>query len=128
MEIQLTEDQKELLRQADLRLMTLYMLPDICEALLQDILDYRKKAGVRGFKFEQKKYWNAFQKDAYNLRKAMKSDDEQISASYADMCDLIQNLILLIIDRCGKDDMNTLMRFISYMKSFPSRRNIELTI
>lgn len=125
MEIQLTKAQEEMLYQANVRLTTLYMLPDICEALLQDILDYRKKAGVHGFKFEQKKYWNAFKKDSYNLRKVMKTAPENVRESYADMCELIQDAILLMIDRCGEGDIQLLFRFIDYLRSFPSKRHIE---
>lgn len=51
MELKLTKAQEEALYQANIRLTTLYLLPDICESLMADILDYRKKAGVMGFKF-----------------------------------------------------------------------------
>ena len=42
-ELQLTEAQEKALYQANIRLTILYLLPDICEALMQDIMDYRKK-------------------------------------------------------------------------------------
>lgn len=126
MEEQLTEYQKENLRQAELRLTTLYTLPDICEALMQDVIDYRKKAGFKGFKYEQKKYWNALLKDAYNLRKVMKGANEEMRTSYADVCDLLQTIILLTIDRNGDGDAKVAEKIIDYIKSFPSKRNMNI--
>lgn len=126
MEEQLTEYQKENLRQAELRLTTLYTLPDICEALMQDVIDYRKKAGFKGFKYEQKKYWNAFLKDAYNLRKVMKGANEEMRTSYADVCDLLQTIILLTIDRNGDGNAKVAERIIDFIKSFPSKRNMNI--
>jgi hypothetical protein len=125
-ELQLTEDQEKALYQANIRLTVLYLLPDVCEALMQDILDLRKKAGVRGMKFEQKKYWNAFFKDSYNLRKVMKTSPKEIQSAFADSCELIQTLILAAIDRCGDADAPLMFKFIDYIKSFPSKRGIEI--
>jgi len=127
MDTQLNDTQLENLRQAELRLTTLYTLPDICEALMQDVIDYRKKAGFKGFKYEQKKYWNAFLKDAYNLRKVMKGANEEMRTSYADVCDLLQTIILLTIDRNGDGNAKVAERIIDYIKSFPSKRNIEIS-
>ena len=125
-QLKLTASQKIVLYQANIRLTILYLLPDICEALMQDILDLRKKAGVKGMKFEQKKYWNAFFKDSYNLRKVMKSSPEEIQSAFADSCELLQTLLLAAIDRCGDADAPLMFRFIDYVKSFPSKRGIEI--
>ena len=125
-ELQLTEAQEKALYQANIRLTILYLLPDICEALMQDIMDYRKKAGVKGMKYEQKMYWKAFFKDCYNLRKVMKTSPEQVRSAFADSCDLLQTLILAAIDRCGDTDAPLMFRFIEYVESFPSKRGIEI--
>lgn len=125
MELKLTKAQEEALYQANIRLTTLYLLPDICESLMADILDYRKKAGVMGFKFEQKMHWKAFAKDVYNLRKVMKTASDDVQSSYGDVSDLMQTLLLKVIDRCGENDLSTLLRFLEYIDSFPSKRNIE---
>lgn len=125
MEFKLSEEQKKLLYQSDIRLTVLYLLPDICESLMADILDYRKKAGVKGLKFEQKMYWKAFAKDVYNLRKVMNTAPEDAQSSYGDASDLLLTLLLKVVDRCGENDLGTLMRFIEYIESFPSKRNIE---
>lgn len=127
MDIQLNDTQIENLRQAELRLTTLYTLPDICEGLMQDVIDYRKKAGFKGFKYEQKKYWNAFLKDAYNLRKVMKGANEEMRTSYADVCDLLQTILLLIVDRSGDCDVEVYNKLVDFIKSFPSKRNMEIS-
>ena len=125
MEFKLSKEQEDALYQSNIRLTTLYLLPDICESLMADIMDYRKKAGVKGFKFEQKMYWKAFAKDVYNLRKVMRTAPDDAQASYGDVSDLLLTLLLKVIDRCGEGDLSTLFRFLEYIDSFPSKRNIE---
>ena len=122
---QLTEKQKNALYQANIRLTILYMFPDICETLMADILDYRKEAGYPGFKFEQKKYWNALYKDMYNLRKIMKNAPDNIQESYGNVCEVLHDLILKAIDKCDENGLPTMLRFLEYIDSFPSKRNIE---
>ena len=103
-ELNLTKAQEKALYQANIRLTILYLLPDICEALMQDILDYRKKAGVRGFIYEQKMYWKAFFKDCYNLRKVMKTSPEEIQSAFSDSCEMIQTLILEKYEQTSLED------------------------
>ncbi len=125
-ELNLTKAQEKALYQANIRLTILYLLPDICEALMQDILDYRKKAGVKGFIYEQKMYWKAFFKDCYNLRKVMKTSPEEIQSAFSDSCEMIQTLILSAIDRCSNADAPLMGEFIEHIKSYPSKRDIEI--
>jgi hypothetical protein len=70
-------------------------------------------------------YWKAFAKDVYNLRKVMNTAPEDAQSSYGDASDLLLTLLLKVVDRCGENDLGTLMRFIEYIESFPSKRNIE---
>ena len=120
------ENKEEKLKQANIRLAILYTLPDICESLLLSVLEYREKAGLKGLKFEQKKYWNAFKKDCYNLRSVMHSTDINTQSSYADTCELLERLILTAIDRCADKDIPLMYRFLEYIESFPSKRGMEI--
>ena len=122
----MTEAQQKALYQANSRLTLLYALVDVCEALLTDLQEYQKKAGCQ-LKYEQKMYWKAFLKSCYNLRKVMKTAPEDYRESYANVCDLLQDLFLFTIDRC--DDvkgLDTLLKVIEYVKAFPSVRGIEI--
>ena len=122
----MTKAQEEALYQANIRLTVLYLLPDVCETIMKDFLDYRKKAGAGGLKFEQKRAWNALFKNVTTLRETMKIHSEDVQASYGDVCDVLHDLIMLAIDRCGERDFQTMLRFIDYIQSFPSKRNIEI--
>lgn len=120
------EEQQQAYYQANVRLTLLYALPDICEALLKDMEDYQKKAGTT-LRYEQKMYWKAFLKSSYNLRKVVKPASEAYRISYANVCDLLQTLFLSVIDRCDDvEGIDILNNIISYIQSFPSKRNIEI--
>lgn len=121
----MTEEQEKAFYQANLRLTILYILPDICESLMQDIEDYRKDAGVPAMRFMEKKNWKAFFKAARELRSIIRTMPEDIQVSYADVCDMLQKLILVAIDRCSENSGSTTMqKFVEYIKSFPSERGI----
>ena len=120
----LSDEQREALRQADVRLSILYIFPDICESLIADIEEYHKKLGI-GFRYEEKKLWNIFKKAAYNLRTTIKQMPDEYKWSYAESCEYIQTLVMKAIDRCGDRDAATMQRFIDYISSFPSKRGIE---
>ena len=100
-------------------------LPDICESLLLDVAEYQKKAQIEELKFEQKKYWKAFLADSRKLSKVVRSLPEEYQYSYAETCEAIETLLLKAIDRVGNDDLDLIHKFIKYIESFPSKRNIE---
>ena len=112
--------------QADVRLLLLYMLPDICECLIADIDDYRKKAEAPPLQFKKKLAWKAFFKASGELRGFINQEDYDYQESYSDMCDLFQTLLLSAIDRCNDSNTVNLRRFIEYIQSFPSIKNIEI--
>lgn len=120
----LTEEQREALHQADVRLSLLYIFPDICEALIADIEEYHKKLHM-SFKYEDKRLWNIFKKASYNLRSTMKTLPEDYRTSYAETCEYLQTLVMKAVDRCGDKDFALMQRFIDYISSFPSKRGIE---
>lgn len=112
--------------QADIRLLLLYMLPDICECLIADIDDYRKKAEAPPLQFQKKLAWKAFFKSSGELRGLLSQEDYDTQESFAEVCDLLQTLLLSAIDRCDENNSAKLRRFIEYIQSFPSIRNIEI--
>lgn len=121
----MTKEQEEAFYQANVRLTVLYILPDICEALMVDIEDYRKEAGVPAMRFMEKRNWRAFFKASRELRSVIRTTSNSIQSSYADVCDMVEQLLMVAIDRCGENSGSiTMQKFIDYIKTFPSERGI----
>ena len=112
--------------QGNIRLTLAYMLADICEAMLADSEDYRKKAGLPGLRYEQKLYWKGFFKNATALRRSMATTRDN-EFYYADTCEVFQDIFLALADRCGEaEEDNPIIKVQEFILSFPSKRNIEL--
>ncbi len=121
----MTEKQEKAFYQANIRLTILYILPDICEALMQDIEDYRKDAGIPAMRFMEKKNWKAFFKASRDLRSIMRDMPEQVQVSYADVCEMLQKLLMVAVDRCSENTGSEMMqKFIDFIETFPSERGI----
>lgn len=121
----MTEEQEKSFYQANIRLTILYILPDICEALMQDIEDYRKDAGIPAMRFMEKKNWKAFFKASRDLRSVIRDMPEQVQVSYADVCEMLQKLLMVAVDRCSENTGSEMMqKFIDFIETFPSERGI----
>lgn len=121
----MTEEQEKSFYQANIRLTILYILPDICEALMQDIEDYRKDAGAPPMRFTEKKNWKAFFKASRDLRSVIRDMPEQVQVSYADVCEMLQKLLMVAVDRCSENTGSEMMqKFIDFIETFPSERGI----
>lgn len=121
----MTEKQEKAFYQANIRLTILYILPDICEALMQDIEDYRKDAGIPAMRFMEKKNWKAFFKASRDLRSVIRDMPEQVQVSYADVCEMLQKLLMVAVDRCSENTGSEMMqKFIDFIETFPSERGI----
>lgn len=121
----MTEEQEKSFYQANIRLTILYILPDICEALMQDIEDYRKDAGIPAMRFMEKKNWKAFFKASRDLRSVIRDMPEQVQVSYADVCEMLQKLLMVAVDRCSENTGSDMMqKFIDFIETFPSERGI----
>lgn len=122
----MTELQQKALHQADIRLVLVYALADICESLLKDMEDYQRKAGT-ALRYEQKQKWNAFLKSANNVRQIVRATTDGFKESYANVCELLEITLLHIIDKCDSEDgTKTISKIISYIDSFPSVRGVEI--
>lgn len=121
----MTEEQEKAFYQANIRLTILYILPDICEALMKDIEDYRKDAGIPAMRFMEKKNWKAFFKASRDLRSVIRDMPEQVQVSYADVCEMLQKLLMVAVDRCSENTGSEMMqKFIDFIETFPSERGI----
>lgn len=121
----MTEEQEKSFYQANIRLTILYILPDICEALMQDIEDYRKDAGIPAMRFMEKRNWKAFFKASRDLRSVIRDMPEQVQVSYADVCEMLQKLLMVAVDRCSENTGSEMMqKFIDFIETFPSERGI----
>lgn len=120
------EERKNLIFQSNIRLLLLYILPDICEALMVDIEGYRKKALVPPLKFKDKIAWKGLFKSIGELHTLITDTNIGVQESYAETCDYFQQLLLYALDRCSGEDIRDMQQFIDYIKSFPSKRHIEI--
>ncbi len=112
--------------QANVRLSLAFILTDICESLLLDIKEYRDKAKLPGLRYEQKMFWKAFLRDSRNLRRALDSDNTENATEYANVCEMLEVLILTAIDRCSDDSNENMVEFIEHIRTYPSIRNMEI--
>lgn len=112
--------------QANVRLSLAFILTDICESLLLDIKEYRDKAKLPGLRYEQKMFWKAFLKDSRNLNKALSSNNVENAIEYANVCEMLEVLLLTVIDRCGDESNETLVEFLEHIRTYPSVRNLEI--
>lgn len=123
----MTKEEKDLIMyQANVRMTILYMLPDICEALMVEIEDYRKKAGLHPLRFKDKLAWKGFFKYSRELREVIQGMNLDVQSSFADSCDSLQRLMLYAIDRVGEDNPEAMTEIIDIIKEYPSKRNIEI--
>ena len=112
--------------QANVRLSLAFILTDICESLLLDIKEYRDKAKLPGLRYDQKMFWKAFLRDSRNLRRALDSDNTENATEYANVCEMLEVLILTAIDRCSDDSNENMVEFIEHIRTYPSIRNMEI--
>ena len=112
--------------QANVRLSLAFILTDICESLLLDIKEYIFFFFFSGLRYEQKMFWKAFLRDSRNLRRALDSDNTENATEYANVCEMLEVLILTAIDRCSDDSNENMVEFIEHIRTYPSIRNMEI--
>lgn len=100
-----------------------FVLLDMLETSLLNANECLKKEGCE-LRHESKRNFNnaiaAIKKLKGHVNKC--SNDMQIN--YGNDSDILYNTLLLLIDRCGEDDIK-LFQFYNYIKSFPSKNIIE---
>lgn len=103
-----------------------FVLTDVLETNLLDMQQEFKKQGFE-LRHDAKRNFNT----AIAAIKRLKSDVNHCSDStqenYGNDSDMVNAMLLTLIDRCGDDD-EFAFKLFNYIKSFPSKLNLELDL
>lgn len=76
---------------------------------------------------EAKRYFNTALANIKKLRREVDRCSESTQDNFGNDADMLNAMILMIIDRCGDDDMFH-FKLYNYIKSFPSKLNLDLDL
>lgn len=103
-----------------------FVLTDVLETNLLDMQQEFKKQGFE-LRHDSKRNFNT----AIAAIKRLKSDVNHCSSStqenYGNDSDMVNAMLLTLIDRCGDDD-EFAFKVYNYIKSFPSKLNLDLDL
>lgn len=103
-----------------------FVLTDVLETNLLEMQQQYKKEGFE-LRHDSKRNFNT----AIAAIKRLKRDVDHCSSStqenYGNDADMINAMLLTLIDRCGDDD-EFAFKLFNYIKSFPSKLNLELDL
>lgn len=104
----------------------LFVLTDVLETNLLEMQQKYKKEGFE-LRHDSKRNFNT----AIAAIKRLKSDvnhcSESTQENFGNDSDMVNAMLLTLIDRCGDDD-NLAYKMYEYIKSFPSKLNLDLDL
>ena len=100
-----------------------FVLLDMLETSLLNANECLKKEGCE-LRHESKRNFNNAIAAINKLKGHVNKCSNDMQVNYGNDSDILYNTLLLLIDRCGEDDMK-LFQFYNYIKSFPSKDIIE---
>ena len=101
-----------------------FVMVDVLESCFLEANELLK-AQNEEFKHEAKREFNLLLKHCKNLKGYVRSCSEQTQEFYGQDSDMLYQIIKLIIDRSGDDDMK-LFKFFNLIKSFPSELDMNI--
>ena len=101
-----------------------FVLADVLEANLINMQEEFKKNGFE-LRHEVKRNFNAALYNIKKLRKEINHCRIETQENYGNDADMLNAMMLMIIDRCGDDDMFH-FKLYNYIKSFPSKLNLGI--
>lgn len=101
-----------------------FVLADVLEANLINMQEEFKKNGFE-LRNEVKRNFNAALYNIKKLRKEINHCGTETQENYGNDADMLNAMMLMIIDRCGDDDMFH-FKLYNYIKSFPSKLNLGI--
>lgn len=101
-----------------------FVLVDILETSLMNTNELLRKQGCE-LRHESKRNFNTAIASVRKLKDHVNKCNTKTQIDYGNDADMLYNTLLLLIDRCGDDDMK-LFRFFNYIKSFPSQMGLEI--
>lgn len=103
-----------------------FVLADVLESNLISMQDEFKKNGFE-LRHEAKRSFNTALANIKKLRREVDKCSESTQDNFGKDADMLNALMLMIIDRCGDDDMFH-FKLYNYIKSFPSKLNLDLDL
>ena len=103
-----------------------FVLADVLESNLISMQDEFKKNGFE-LRHEAKRSFNTALENIKKLRREVNKCSESTQDNFGNDSDMLNALMLMIIDRCGDDDMFH-FKLYNYIKSFPSKLNLDLDL
>ena len=100
-----------------------FVLLDMLDTSLLNANECLKKEGCE-LRHESKRNFNTAITAIKKLKGHVNKCSNDMQVNYGNDSDILYNTVLLLIDRCGEDDMK-LFQFYNYIKSFPSKNIIE---
>ena len=104
----------------------IFVLADVLESNLISMQDEFKKNGFE-LRHEAKRSFNTALSNIKKLRREVDKCSESTQDNFGNDSDMLNALMLMIIDRCGDDDMFH-FKLYNYIKSFPSKLNLDLDL
>lgn len=103
-----------------------FVLADVLESNLISMQEEFKKNGFE-LRHEAKRSFNTALANIKKLRMEVNKCSESTQDNFGKDSDMLNALMLMIIDRCGDDDMFH-FKLYNYIKSFPSKLNLDLDL
>lgn len=101
-----------------------FVLADVLESNLINMQEEFKKNGFE-LRHEAKRYFNTALANIKKLRREVDRCSESTQDNFGNDADMLNAMILMIIDRCGDDDLFH-FKLYNYIKSFPSKLNLNI--
>lgn len=101
-----------------------FVLVDILESSLMNTNELLRKQGCE-LRHESKRNFNTAIASVRKLKDHVNKCNDKTQIDFGNDSDMLYNMLLLLVDRCGDDDMK-LFKFFNYIKSFPSQMGLEI--
>ena len=109
-----------------LNTITNIVLTDVLETNLLEMQQQYKKEGFE-LRHDSKRNFNAAIAAINRLKRDLDHCSANTQENYGNDADMINAMLLTLIDRCGDDD-EFAFKLFNYIKSFPSKLNLELDL
>lgn len=103
-----------------------YVLTDVLETNLLEMQVEFKKQGFE-LRHDAKRNFNTAIASIKKLKRDLDSCSASTQENFGNDADIVNALLLTLIDRCGDDD-EFAFKLFNYIKSFPSKLNLDLQL
>ena len=103
-----------------------FVLTDVLETNLLEMQQQYKKEGFE-LRHDSKRNFNTAIAAIKRLKRNLDHCSANAQENYGNDADMINAMLLTLIDRCGDDD-EFAFKLFNYIKSFPSKLNLELDL